>query len=181
MPLADVTGPIPRLLELPRQHGLLNRHVVVQGAVELPVVAQELHSVPVGIATRHGGGTGRRAHGRRRREVREAAPAFRQVVHGRGLQHRVAVTAQIAPALVVGEQEDEVGTLRGLGGDRLGPLRQGGHGQGRRARGFQKVPSLHRSAAPFPLRGPAEADNPALFDNPEPLSIATDGFMSTTD
>ncbi len=63
---------------------------------------------PLGVAPREQGRTGRRAHRLRRVEVGEAHPLGRQPVQVRRGEPLGPVHADIRPALVIGEDEDDV-------------------------------------------------------------------------
>lgn len=66
-------------------------------------------AITIGSAAGQNGGTGGRANSTRRVSLREANPFGRELIEVRCLDARVAVTSEIPPPQVIGEEDDDVG------------------------------------------------------------------------
>ena len=79
-----------------------------------------MHTHPLGVTTREQSRTGRRAHWRGHHEACEFPTFLGDAVDVRRANGLGAETAQVAVALVVGENYDEIGlgAMHGSGGDK---------------------------------------------------------------
>ena len=102
VPLADERRLVPRL---PQAAGERHQGVADHVQAELVVIDD---AVPMGVLPREEAGAARRAEGRGDEEVAEQDALARQAVDVWRLGERVAGGAERIPALIVGDDEDDV-------------------------------------------------------------------------
>ena len=120
VPFAEVRGAVTGLLEKTRGSG--RTRVQPVGHVAREILRRRgkvlVNAEARGKHARHRGGAAGRAHGIEDVELVEVGAFARESVEVRRPQPRVPVRREIAPAPVVGENEDDVGWRRVGGGNR---------------------------------------------------------------
>ena len=112
MPLADVVDRVPGPSQ---QLGVADpiQKLPVEDSVEVAHVGQE--AVIVGIQARQQRGARRGAQGSRREGRSKPHAVRRQAVHARCAHHRVAAAAQGVMAVLIGQQQQDIGAMFGHG------------------------------------------------------------------